>query len=242
MRHLALILGSISFIATAQQAVTGPWATKRPAEWTDKEAQLVLQNSPWGKRTVPSLLPGLSAFERRDGGNMAAQGGGRGMELDKLKDFSLVGSNGLDNHPGKQAKTLPDRMIVRWESALPIRAAEFKTPESSAPDINGEDYAIAIYDVNLKLASIDPKDWKGLPGELKKISALKVEGRKDVRPSEVIVIGMGDGMATVVYLFPRSIHITVDDARIEFDAQIGRLGISQYFYPPEMLFQGKLEL
>ena len=49
-------------------------------------------------------------------------------------------------------------------------------------------------------------------------------------------------MATVVYLFPRSAHITADDPRIEFDAQVGRIAVAVYFYPPQMQFQGKLEL
>ena len=47
---------------------------------------------------------------------------------------------------------------------------------------------------------------------------------------------------TVVYLFPRSANITVEDQRIEFWAKFGRLSVTQYFYPQEMQFQGKLEL
>jgi hypothetical protein len=53
---------------------------------------------------------------------------------------------------------------------------------------------------------------------------------------------MGNDAAIVVYFFPRSAHLTQEDKRVEFDAQIGRIAVAQYFYPPEMLFQGKLEL
>jgi len=58
----------------------------------------------------------------------------------------------------------------------------------------------------------------------------------------VAVLEMGGGMATLVYLFPRSARITVEDTRVTFSAQIGRLTLAQYFYPPQMQYQGKLAL
>jgi hypothetical protein len=38
------------------------------------------------------------------------------------------------------------------------------------------------------------------------------------------------------------VEFTVDDNRIEFGAQFGRLSMVQYFYTQEMQYQGKLEL
>ena len=73
---------------------------------------------------------------------------------------------------------------------------------------------------------------------MKKISLLKIEGRpegtKEVRPVRVDVIEPGGGIITVVYLFPRSAHITAEDRRLVFEAQIGRVAVAQYFYPPQM--------
>jgi hypothetical protein len=46
----------------------------------------------------------------------------------------------------------------------------------------------------------------------------------------------------IVYLFPLSAEITTSDQRIEFVAQIGRVGIAQSFDLAEMQFQGRLEL
>jgi hypothetical protein len=85
-------------------------------------------------------------------------------------------------------------------------------------------------------------DLKTLPGMLKQNAALKEDGRKDLKPSRVILRQDGSSLATIIFLFPRSAHITADDKRLEFVALIGRLYLAQYFYPPEMLFQGKLEL
>lgn len=224
-----------------------PWMTKRAAEWTSTDALQVLSESPWAKRSTPAILTALTAFERRDGGNIGAQGGGQGMQLDRLKEAADV--FGLQDHsrPGEGLeKPKIAKLPIRWETALPIRAAEFKSNEEGAPDVDGEDYAIAVYDIPLKLASIDKMQMKDLSKELKKISTLKVEGRsdstKEVRPSRVEVIELSGSAINVVYFFPRSIHLTVDDKRVEFDAQVGRIAVAQYFYPPEMQFQGKLEL
>jgi hypothetical protein len=52
----------------------------------------------------------------------------------------------------------------------------------------------------------------------------------------------GSAIATIIYFFPRSERITADDKKILFTALVGRLSLSQNFFPPEMLIKGTLEL
>jgi len=231
-------------------AADPPWTGKRVAEWTPTDASQVLSNSPWAKLAAPTILPALTAFARRDGGNIGAQGGGQGMRLDRLPEAlnplgSLI-SKDAPVRPGQGPETRVAKLPIRWETALPIRAAEVKNSEEGAPDVDGEDYAIAIYDISFKLASIVKDQKKDLAKELKKISVLKIEGRpeksSEFRPTRVSVIELENDTAIVVYFFPRSARLTVEDKRVEFDAQVGRIAVALYFYPPEMLFQGKLEL
>ena len=219
------------------------WVTKRIADWSEQDARQVLTSSPWARNVAPTLLGGLSTYQRREGGDMRAEGGGRdGLGFDP----GVIGSvpnlmTGIGAGPQKSDPTsghMP-KLEVRWESALPIRAAEMKTRETGAPELEGEDYAIAVYDVPTKLARVE---LKGLAEMLKKCAFLKAEGRHDVKPVRVAVMELGDGLITVVYLFPRSARLTLEDQRIEFDAQIGRVALSQYFYPAEMKYAGKLEL
>jgi hypothetical protein len=240
---MSRLLSFSLFVTTLLAAADPVWMTKRIAEWSEQDAQQVLTISPWVKKLTPTILPGLSPSQRRDGGDMNAQGGGRdGLGFDP----SVVGSvphalTGFGAGPQKGdplAGRVP-KLEIRWESAMPIRAAEMKAKETGAPDLEGEDYAIAVYDVPLKLARVE---MKGLPEMLKKGAFLKIEGKKDVRPSRVAVMELGEGIATVVYLFPRSAKLSADDKRIEFDAQIGRMVMAQYFYPAEMKFDGRLEL
>lgn len=230
------LLLSISLLGAADP----PWIARRIPEWSERDAYLILSDSPWAKKTAASLARLMTAAERRAGGDMAAQGGGHGgIGLENAGTLVGPGHNGAIVRPGQGAEDPHLKLAIRWESALPVQAAELRTHDTTAPELDGEDYAIAVYAVSLKLASVE---LKGLEDELKKLAVLKVEGRKDFRPTRVVAVELGGGMANVIYFFPRSAHITTEDQRLVFEGQVGRILFAQYFYPSEMKFLGKLEL
>ena len=217
------------------------WTTKDLPSWSEEDAKEFLIASPWVKVIKPALLPGLSEWQRRDGGNMTAEGGGKSSGLE-LNDLTGIHTKDRDAaRTDLDANGIPRKIIVRWDSAMPVRAAQIKAKNEDAPDLDGEDYAITVYDVPLK-GAIYNVDLKVLAAMLKRNAEIKEEGKKDLKPSRVVIRQNGSAIATVIYFFPRSARITADDKRLEFDALIGRLYLAQYFYPPEMLFQGKLEL
>ena len=130
------------------------------------------------------------------------------------------------------------RLLVRWESALPVRAAEFKVHEDPPPTLSDDGYSIAVYGVPASFAKGDPTSL-GKP--LKEMAALRREGKKDVPPIRVEVFQL-ENSVVVAYLFPLSAEIGRKDDVVEFSALIGRLQVSQHFLVGEMQFQGKLEL
>jgi hypothetical protein len=210
------------------------WKAKDISQWNEQEANLVLTDSPWVKKATPAPLPPVNEASRRQGGSW---GGGQNAGLDSLSMGSLIG--GSSQQPGKRRAKLNqvDPVEVRWESARPVRAAELKAKDTDAPDWEGNFYVVAVYDVpGLDINS------KALPGALKQESLLQLEGKKPLKPARVDLLPQVGGLTTVVYLFPRSVEITMDDKRIEFTAQFGRLSMAQYFYTQEMQYQGKLEL
>jgi hypothetical protein len=77
---------------------------------------------------------------------------------------------------------------------------------------------------------------------LKGVAFLKRDKKKDLKPSRVVVLPKADGLATYVYLFPRTAEITKKDLSLGFSAQIGRLYVSAKFVPEEMQFQGERQL
>jgi hypothetical protein len=244
LRFASFLLSTSLLVAADPPRADLPWIAKRIPEWTERDAFLILSDSPWSKKAAPGLTRLMTAAQRREGGDMAAQGGGHGgIGFENAGNLVGKGSNGATVRPGQgpEDEHLP-KLTIRWESAMPVQAAELKTHDTSAPELDGEDYAIAVYDVSLKLASVE---LKGLEEALKKVASLKIartEGIKEVRPSRVVAVEMGGGMANVIYFFPRSAHITAQDQRLEFDGQVGRIVFAQYFYPAEMKFLGKLEL
>jgi len=127
---------------------------------------------------------------------------------------------------------------LRWESALPIRVAEMKSAVVEPPTLANDGYCLAVYGIPGRHFAGDPKV---LGDPLKKLAALKRDGKRDVKPSTVEVFQREDGLV-IVYLFPLSAEITRNDQHVEFDAQIGRVVIAQSFDVDEMQFQGRLEL
>jgi hypothetical protein len=209
------------------------WKSKQMEQWSEQDAKLILTDSPWVKKVKPALMPPLNEDQRRQGGQM---GGGDGIGMVAITPATLTGV-GAPSTAGKRRPTQVATLEIRWESARAVRAAEEKAHEEDPPDLDGGTYAVALYDV----PGVDVNQT-ALPFQLKKDAFLKCEGKKDIRASRVDLLPQEGGLATIVFRFPRSEEITTQDKRITFLAQIGRLSVAQYFYPEEMLIQGKLEL
>jgi hypothetical protein len=215
------------------------WKNKPVTNWTDEDAKQILESSPWAKVVVAGIARRQTEDERREGGNM---GQPKGVGYDGVEDKKLPLRQELGNPlvPGKPLpSTAPTiRLLVRWESALPVRAAELKAHEPPPPTLSDDGYIIAVYGVPASFAKGDPTSL-GKP--LRESAALKREGKKDVPPSRVEVFELENGVV-VAYLFPLSAEIAKKDGVVEFSALIGRLQVSQHFLLDAMQFQGKLEL
>ena len=140
------------------------WNNKPIPQWNDEDAKQVLSDSPWAKNVKLDRVRDLSKFERRDGGNMSAgvppYVGVFWLDLSGLA--GVFGSNSEEAAIGRALRMRPDlgTVVVRWESALPVRAAEQKAGQVGIPASVGDYYAIAVYDVR------PPFRWN-LPNELR---------------------------------------------------------------------------
>jgi len=208
-----------------------PWTGKPPRQWDEADARQILSDSPWVRKATPLELPARNETEVRLSGLM---GSGQSVDLGSLSASALTGVGGSQpSH--RRARPRGLEVEIRWESALPVRAAELKAREEDLPEWEGSVYAIAVYDVPGLDANQKPK-W------LSKEAYLRRDGKKDMKPVGVNLLPQEGGLTTVVYLFPRSDEITAADNRVEFAAVLGRLSVAQYFYPAQMRFQGRLEL
>jgi hypothetical protein len=234
----SLFVGAIS-CAILLVAAEPAWKDKPISDWTEADAQQILANSPWAKVIVAGVARRQTEDERRAGGEM---GQPKGVGYDGVEDKKFPLRDQIGN-PFVVGKPLPSthptiNLLVRWESALPIRAAELKAHEPEPPTLSDDGYSIAVYGVPASFAKGDPTSL-GKP--LRESAALRREGKKDVPPFRVEVFQL-EKSVVVVYMFPLSAEIGKKDEIVEFSALIGRLQVSQHFLVGEMQLQGKLEL
>jgi hypothetical protein len=227
-------------VVVALAAADPSWKSRASSSWTEDDARQILNDSPWAKTVRARVARLQTEDERREGGNMG-QARGVGYDgIERQKNLSKLPTSlpdlfKIDN------TARPDQsvtLLLRWESALPVRVAELKSHVVEPPTLEDDGYSLAVYGVPGRSFKGDPKS---LGDPLKQQAFLKREGKKDVKPSSVEVFQLGDGLV-IVYLFPLSAEISRRDGRIEFEARIGRVGIVQSFNLEEMQFQGRLEL
>jgi hypothetical protein len=225
----------LPIVFAALLIASGPsWNSKPPKQWNEADAKQILTDSPWVRKVTPAELPKRNENAVRQSGLMGA---GQSVGIDAIGGASALTGVGATQPIRHGARPKALQVEVRWESALPVRAAELKAREEDLPEWEGLVYAIAIYDVPDLDAS-----RKSLTKWLSKEAYLKRHGKKDLRPVGVNLLPQEGGLTTIVYLFPRSEEITTEDQRVEFTAVFGRLSLAQYFYPAQMQFLGKLEL
>jgi hypothetical protein len=235
---------AVCLIAAASRLMAADpvWKSKPAAEWTEEDAKQILAASPWAKENRAVITRRLTEDQLREGGQMGQPRGVGNEGVDpkgsgpKVSPNIFSGPGGDDRSP--RSLPQPITLKLRWESALPVQLAEFKSHEVEPPTLEGEGYRIAVY-------GVPGADFKGDPKELgktlKNLAALKREGKKDVRPVSVEVFQRENGLV-VVYLFPLSAEISKKDRELRFEAQIGRIVVAQTFELSEMEFMGKLEL
>jgi hypothetical protein len=230
MRKYCLLLTIASFLATAADNPAASWRKKPVAEWNEEDAKQVLTDSPWVKIAHLENLPDLPQSARREGGDWDA-GVAKGVGI---AGTGILGPTRM-REARERAHHKPDQgsVLVRWESAVPVHAAEIKLGDMDGPKWQTKYYAIAVFDVPV------PAHWRS--EELKGIAFLKRFQKKDLKPSRVEVLRHEENEVDVVYYFSRSQELTKKDVTAVFQAQIGRVVVSQPFTIDEMTFEGNPE-
>ena len=229
LKNASLFVFSAALLAA--QDVT--WQTKPIAQWDEADAKQVLTSvSPWAKVAAATIVNPPNEAALRSAGQM---GGGQGVGVEALSPKTLFSTR---QKRDAEPTSLGD-MVIRWESASPIRAAETKVGGGGVPHWDGEYYAIVVYNVPTGAAGFNERT---AGHALQKLGVLRRAGKPDVKPTRIDIVPEGNDKAKVLYLFPRTEPITAEDQSVDFVLHLGRLFVTQPFTPAEMKFQGKLEL
>lgn len=217
---------------------------KPPDQWTDKEVQKMMTNSPWAREFTISIPPGGGGdFGGGGGGPVGGGGGGRGGGGGGGGgDFGGGGPPGSTN-----VQQMAPTVIARWQSALPIKQAFVRIkfgPNANSPEAKqtlekADTEYIIVLSGNLRRLLMGPS--AALKKPIMDASALNVKGKDPVKATE-LDIALEKDANDMVFHFPKTSAFTAEDKEVEFDTKFGNTNIKFKFRPKEMMYNGKLEM
>jgi hypothetical protein len=199
------------------------WDVKPFLDWTDKEVQRILSDSPWAAiMAVP--LPNAGPVPSGDVGGSGRGGGG---------------SRGESFGPGPRRV----RLTISWRSALPIRQAAVRQQAGLHGSLSPDAQALLAKDDEFYVIGVQglpPQYSRGGTGTTIE-SFLRREGKPPI-PAQRAGSQPIPGGALLVIGFPRTDPITLDDGDVEFDVKVENLHFKKKFKLKDLVFAGKLAL
>ena len=129
------------------------WMGKASSSWTEDDARQILNNSPWAKTVTVTVMPLQSEDARRESGNMGQPHGVGFDGIEQKSNLPKVPTSVLDLFKvDNSVRAEPSvTLLLRWESALPVRVAELKSHVMEPPTLEGDGYRLAVYGIPRKI-------------------------------------------------------------------------------------------
>ncbi len=244
------------------------WKKHEFTQWSQDDVDRILNDSPWAKET-------LAMFQAPHSHSSSSSSGSDSGDSDSPSTITYLPNtptnNGMPSGPGRspdtgagspfsidqtQASMPTIRVIVRWESALPVKQALLRLKFGANPPPPGDpsytldrvekDYVVAVVGLTLPTSRKKPAAGGETPedrmrDEFMATTTLTPRGRRPILPEEVRV-NPPEARSEVLILFPRTETIEASDKEVIFDAQWRTLGIRKSFRLKDMTYHGKLEL
>jgi hypothetical protein len=230
------------------------WEAKPFQDWTDKDIQKVVDNSPWARQTRAvlgnaasiargtSAQPAVSDASSNDTGvNRAGRGAGGAARLGSAPDDLDQGPQSL------QQSGVP--VIIRWQSALPLRQAQMRgkygKEAATSPDAQRflaqepSVYVVGVAGLAGSIVSAGAGDQA--KQSIVQKTTLTVKGKEPLRPIAVDFVPNGTAVDVLIG-FSRAMPITLEDQEVELASQIGGATVRYKFKLKDMVVRGKLEL
>jgi len=226
------------------------WQSKPYTEWTDKEIQKILSNSPWSKEVVVSLSGGGGGS-----GKGSRKGGGGGGGGDTGFDGPATGSGGGNAGPSSRANvnevgggtpgggTPGMTLVVSWRTALPLRQAiakqKFGAEAGTSPEAKKviEEPQKTLRDRSGRTPRPHGPRRRGDEGSAVEEYFAQHQRQGAHRPGgSPIQRHCGD------FHVPETVAIDLDDKEVEFSTKLGQTMVKAKFKLKDMVFNGKLDL
>lgn len=256
------------YIAFAGLLIAGPtdviWQ-KPFSEWTEKDAQQIVTDSPWAKRIpMPAAArPGIAILEPGSNGAPPPTAAlGNPSNTTAGTNMAVAGNpgsagpaepNGLHTMPTTQSPSAvapnvpapdPQSISIIWASATPVRLAVLKLQSGVNTPTSGEIERVSTQRPNyvIAVAGLEAPDGDTDLAKLAGNASLSIRGRPSATAISCHYRRIGN--ANVYFFrFPRtSLPITAGDHHIEFKATFGQAEIKYKFDLNSMQYDGNLAL
>jgi hypothetical protein len=229
-----------------------PWTQKDPAQWSAKEVERLLTNSAWAQEANAIFTTKAEddplAVSQLPGPAQAGMAGRNGVS-----DGHWDGGVGRNDRGG--VPSLP--VIVRWDSALPVRQALQRDPSRSAGFSSkeaGKDYIISVLGLipagryqstgqtettSHSDDTVDAQNPEEMLEGLMESSRLIPQGGSPLTPEDA---KLDASTGTIHLFFSRTKPIIAGDKAVVFVTRFGSLVIRKRFRLKDMIYKGKLEL
>lgn len=220
------------------------WETKKYTDWSDKEVERILKNSPWAQRVDLPLGRGMGSGRGMGGPGGGPVGGGGPDEGGGVGGpGGGPGGGGIGYEPPPMIQ-----LYLRWMSALPIKQAVARTRFGAEAASSPEAAQFLGREETAYVVAVDGVPIRALGGsfdELKEKAQLRIKGMEPIAPSNVQG-RQQQGLAELYFFFPKSgaggHEITLEDKDVEFFLKLRQGDVRRKFPLKKMVFNGKLEL
>ncbi len=229
---LPFLLASLVLAAWAED----PWKSKPPSEWTLKDVDKILTDSPW---TQTVMAP-----------TRWARVGGEKWEMGPAPSGVRVGKATVEVNPDRS-----DQMgwfRLRWETSRTIREALAR--EAQLRGLSGQPYSRPREDKEHHVLALvwDPFVFQApKSSEVEAAASSYIKPRRlglEVRPARVEYRRDWNGrLNAVAFYFPRKIEngrevVDGDEDRVDFTWHVGAAVINGRFQPRKMAAQGRRDV
>jgi len=238
------------------------WKNKDSTQWSSDEVSKMLTDSPWAKEIT--VTSGQQNQQRRGGGRRGGMGGG------------FPGGGGGGGYPGGgggypggsggggggYGGGINEKVVLRWDSALPIQqalhrqgyhaaasddASKDKDASKPAVDINQKYYVVSILGLTLPSrrgdsdsSDSDRQSADDLRSRFLDAATLMPKSKIAIQAEDVQFEGR-NGSIAMRFLFPRTFPIG-EEKEITFQFQSQGVKFEHKFKVTDMQYQGKSAL
>jgi len=223
-RRSAAIVAGLWIAVSASVAAANFWDAKPYTEWSQKEVETLLSDSPWVRKLSVVVQSPPRASEDVVGG-----GGGRG------------GGGGDTGGRGFPVAAPQLKLTLTWRSALPVRQAFVRQSDSGTTPIDAKSLLQRPEQYLLTLSGV-PARYQGVVPSAVQTSFLKRAHKPPIPLLQGGIQQDGRGTVTLIYAFPRTDPISLDDQEVEFVTAFGTIEIKQKFKLKDLAVHGELDL